>query len=137
MQRSFAGARIWSQQSLLKEAGASSQNSLKMLADVRENVVDVILLNRGELLCASTHLWKKENDIAYSIFNILLTYNVNAADTDLVFSGIREIRHNLGKMIAPYFKSLNQKNHDLDGKSIPTSVYLAINRKKRYANHTR
>ena len=137
MQRSFPGARIWSQQSLLKEAGTRSQSTLKLLADVRENVVDIILLNRDELLCAATHLWKTESDIAYCLFNILLTYNVKAKDTELIFSGKRETRHKLGKMIAPYFKSLSQKNHDLDGKSIPTSVYLAINRKKGYANHTR
>lgn len=137
MQRSFPGARIWSQQSLLKEAAMQTHDSFKCLIDVREKAADIILLDRGELLCASTHLWKTDADIAYMLFNILLTYNADPKNTDIVFSGIREIRHNVGKTIAPYFKTVSQKNHDLDGKTIPTAVYLAINRKKNYANHTR
>lgn len=137
MQRSFPGARIWSQQSLLKEAASQPHDSFKCLIDIRDTTMDVILLNRGELLCASTHLWKTEADIAYVVLNILQTYDAQSTDTEVVFSGKREIRQNLGKDLQPYFKSISQKNHDLDGKEIPTAVYLAINRKKRYAHHTR
>ena len=137
MQRSFPGARIWSQQSLLKEAAMHTLDSVKCAIDVRETAADIILLDRGRLLCASTHLWKTETDIIYYLFNILLTYSIEPKDTDLVFSGIREVRHNIGKTISQYFKTLSQKNHDLDGKAIPTAVYLAINRKKRNANHQR
>lgn len=137
MQRSFPGARIWSQQSLLKEAASQPHDSFKCLIDVRDTTMDVILLCRGELQCASTHLWKTETDIAYVLLNILQTYDAPSTDTEIVFSGRRDIRQSLGKTLLPYFKSISQKNHDLDGKEIPTAVYLAINRKKRYAHHTR
>ena len=137
MQRSFPGARIWSQQALLKETANEPHESYRCLIDIRDGALDLILLRRGELLCASTHLWKTETDIAYVILNILQTYEASSADTELVFSGSRDIRHNLGKTLLPYFKTISQKNHDLDGKEIPTAVYLAINRKKRYAHHTR
>lgn len=137
MQRSFPGARIWSQQSLLKEASLQPHEAFKCLLDVRESTFDMILLDRGELLCASTHQWKTDNDIAYILLNILQTYDASVQNTDIVFSGIREVRQNLGKKLQPYFKTVSQKSHDLDGKEIPTAVYLAINRKKKYAHHTR
>ncbi len=137
MQRSFPGARIWSQQSLLKESESQPHDSFICLIDVRDSSADIILLCRGELQCASTHLWKTETDIAYVLLNILKTYDASSANTDIIFSGRRDIRQNLGKTLSPYFKSISQKNHDLDGKEIPTAVYLAINRKKRYAYHTR
>ncbi len=137
MQRSFPGARIWSQQSLLKETATQPHDSFKCLIDVREASMDIVLFCRGELLCASTHPWKTETDIAYVLLNILQTYDAPSADTDIVFSGQREVRQSLGKTLTPYFKSISQKNHDLDGKEIPTAVYLAINRKKKYAYHTR
>ncbi|MDE7345343.1 MAG: DUF3822 family protein [Muribaculaceae bacterium] len=137
MQRSFPGARIWSQQSLLREAAIQPHDSFKCLVDIRETSIDIVLLRRGELLCVSTHLWKKETDIAYAILNILQTFEASSADTEIVFSGLREARQNIGKTLTPYFKTISQKNHDLDGKEIPTAVYLAINRKKRYAHHTR
>lgn len=137
MQRSFPGARIWSQLTLLKEAALQPHESYKCIVDVRENAADFILLHRGELLCASTHPWKTENDIAYSLLSILNTYEAEPKDTDIVFSGIRETRQNIGKNLSAYFKSFSQKNHDLAGKAIPTAVFLAINRKHRNANHTR
>ncbi|MBD5275518.1 MAG: DUF3822 family protein [Bacteroides sp.] len=137
MQRSFPGARIWSQQSLLKEAATQPHDSFKSLIDIRETTFDTILLSRGELMCASTHLWKTETDIAYVLLNTLQTYEAPSTETEIVFSGRREVRQRLGKTLQPYFKSISQKNHDLDGKEIPTAVYLAINRKKRYAYHTR
>ncbi len=137
MQRSFPGARIWSQQALLKEASTQPHESFKALLDIRQSSFDFILFRRGELISASTHLWKAETDIAYVLLNILQTYEAPTPDTEIVFSGMREIRQSLGKTLQPYFKTISQKNHDLDGKEIPTAVYLAINRKKRYAYHTR
>lgn len=137
MQRSFPGARIWSQQSLLREAGLQPHDSFKCLIDIRDSAADIILLSRGELMCASTHLWKTETDIAYVLLNILQTYGAPSAETEIIFSGCRDVRQGLGKTLSPYFKAISQKNHDLDGKEIPTAVYLAINRKKRYAYHTR
>ncbi len=137
MQRSFPGARIWSQQALLKQASLQPHESFKCLLDIRQSSFDFILFSRGELLSASTHLWKTETDIAYALLNILQTYDAPTPDTEIVCSGVRDVRQSLGKMLLPYFKSISQKNHDLDGKEIPTAVYLAINRKKRYAYHTR
>ncbi len=137
MQRSFPGARIWSQQALLKLASVQPHEAFKVLLDIRQSSFDLILFSRGELLSASTHLWKTEADIAYALLNILKTYDAPTPDTEIVFSGVRDVRQSLGKMLLPYFKSISQKNHDLDGKEIPTAVYLAINRKKRYAYHTR
>ena len=137
MQRSFPGARIWSQQALLKETATQPHEAFKCLVDIREAAVDIVLLCRGELQCASTHLWKTESDIAYVLLNMLQTYEAASPDTEMVFSGRRDTRQNLGKTLLPYFKTISQKNHDLDGKEIPTAVYLAINRKKRYAHHTR
>lgn len=137
MQRSFSGARIWSQQTLLKEAALQPHEAYKCVIDIRRNSADFILLDRGELLCASTHPWKSENDITYMLMNILNTYEADPKETDVVFSGIREVRQNIGKSLSPYLKSTSQKNHDLAGKTIPTAVYLAINRKLKYAHHTR
>lgn len=137
MQRSFPGARIWSQQALLKEASVQPHEAFKCLLDVRQSTFDLILFRRGELLSASTHLWKTDTDIAYMLLNILQTYDAPTPETEIVFSGVRDVRQSLGKTLQPYFKTISQKNHDLDGKEIPTAVYLAINRKKRYAYHTR
>ncbi|MDE5812748.1 MAG: DUF3822 family protein, partial [Muribaculaceae bacterium] len=137
MQRSFPGARIWSQQILLKEAASPPYESFKCLIDIRETSADFIVFSRGELICASTHQWKTGADIAYTLFNTLHTFDAPAADTEVVFSGRRELRQDIGKTLIPYFKSISQKNHDLDGKEIPTAVYLAINRKKKYAHYTR
>ncbi len=137
MQRSFPGARIWSQQALLKDASQQPHEAFKCLIDIRQSSFDIILLCRNELLSASTHLWKTEADIGYTLLNILQTYDAPSPETEIVFSGIREVRQSVGKILQPYFKSISQKSHDLDGKEIPTAVYLAINRKKRYAHHTR
>ena len=81
MQRSFPGARIWSQQSLLKEAATKPHDSFKSLIDIRETTFDTILLSRGELMCASTHLWKTETDIAYVLLNTLQTYEAHSTET--------------------------------------------------------
>lgn len=137
MLRSFPGARVWSQQSLLKEAASQPHEDYLCLLDVRESSFDFILFHRGVLLCASTHQWKNESDIGFILLNILQTYNASSNNTDVVFSGIRNVRHNLGKVLQPYFKTISQKNHDLDGKEIPSAIYLAIKRKKKYAHHTR
>ncbi len=137
MQRSFAGARILSQQTLLKEAAMQPHEAYKCVIDIRETEADFILLDRGELLCGSTHPWKTENDIAYMLMNILNTYDADPKETDTVFSGIREVRQSLGKTLSKFLKTTSQKNHDLAGKTIPTAVYLAINRKHKYAHHTR
>lgn len=137
MQRSFPGARIWSQLTLLKEAAIRADEMFKCVIDIRDACFDIVLLRRTELLCAASHPWKSENDIAYTVVNILHTYGADPKETDIVLSGMREIRHSLGKMLTSFFKSVSQKNHDLDGKTIPTAVYLAINRKKNYANYKR
>ncbi|MDE6017694.1 MAG: DUF3822 family protein [Muribaculaceae bacterium] len=137
MQRSFPGARIWSQQLLLREAGQQPHDSYKYLVDIRPYSVDIVLLDRNKLLCSTTHIWKNHSDIAYIIFNILKTFKAQASDTEIVFSGIHAVRQSIGKALVPYFKSVSQKNHELDGLEIPTGVYLAINRKKKYAHHTR
>ncbi len=137
LQRSFPGARIWSQLTLLKEAAMTPHESFKCVVDVRESSADIILLDRSELLCASSHPWKSENDIAYTLLNMLQTYGVDNTDTEIVFSGIREIRRNLGNTLSAYFKSADQKNHDLAGQTIPTAVFLAINRKNNHANNKR
>ena len=68
---------------------------------------------------------------------MLDTYEASPHKADIVLSGIRDIRQNTGKAIAEFVRSVSQKNHDLDGISIPTAVYLAINRKTKNANHTR
>ena len=137
MQRSFPGARIWSQQALLREASSQPHESFKCLLDIRPYSFDLNLSRRGELLSVSTHLWKTDTDISYVLLNILQTYEAPTPETEIVFSGVREVRQSLGKTLQPYFKTISQKNHDLCGKEIPTAVYLAINRKKRYAYHTR
>lgn len=137
MQRSFSGARIWSQQSLLKEAAMQPHDACKCLIDIRDRNFDLVLLDRGKLLCSSTHPWKTPGDIAYALINTIETYEVTPKDTETVFSGMREIRQDLGKTLSAYMKSVSQKNHDLDGKTIPTAVYLAINRIKKHANHQR
>ena len=137
MQRSFPGARIWSQQALLKEASTQPHESFKCLLDIRQSSFDIVLFSRGELLSASTHFWKTDTDIAYMLLNILQTYEAPTPETKIVFSGVRKVRQSLGKTLQPYFKSISQKNYDLAGKEIPSAVYLAINRKKRYAHHTR
>lgn len=137
MQRSFPGARIWSQQALLKEAALQPHDAYKCIIDIREASFDMILLHRGDLLSASTHQWKTDADIAYMLLNILNTYDAPSENTEIVFSGIKDTRRNLGKILTPYFKNISQKSHDLDGKEIPTAVYLAINRKQKYAYHTR
>lgn len=137
MQRSFSGARIWSQQSLLKEAAMQPHDACKCLVDIREENFDLVLLERGRFLCAATHPWKTPSDIAYSLINTLETYDISTKDTEIVFSGLREIRQGLGKTLSAYMKSVSQKNHDLDGKTIPSAVYLAINRITKHANHQR
>lgn len=137
MQRSFPGARIWSQQALLKEAAMQSQDTFKCLLDIRENEADLVLADRSKLLCVATHPWKTTADIAYILFNTLHTYGVDPKETEVVMSGIHMTRQSLGKDIAKFVLSVSQKNHDLDGRSIPTAVYLAINRKKTNENHTR
>lgn len=137
MQRSFPGARIWSQQALLKDAGMHPHENFKCLLDIRQSAFDLVLFSRGKLLCSSTHPWRNDADIAYTLLNILHTFEVPQSDTDVVFSGIRDVRQSLGKTLASYFKSISQKSHDLDGKEIPTAVYLAINRKKKNAYNKR
>lgn len=137
MQRSFSGARIWSQQALLKEAGMQPHEAYKCLLDIRQDTFDIVLFSRGKLLCASTHPWRNKADIAYNLVSILATFDAPGNETDIVFSGLREVRQDLGKTLASYFKSVSQKSHDLDGKEIPTAVYLAINRKKKNAYNKR
>ena len=137
MQRSFPGARIWSQQSLLKETAGKSDCAFKILVDIRKSSFDLVLFDRNDLLCATTHSWKNHSDVAYILCNIADTYGAEAKDSDIVFSGVRNVRQTLGKILAPYFKSVSQKSHDLGGMEIPTAVYLAINRKNRYAYHKR
>lgn len=137
MQRSFPGARVWSQLTLLKEAAVRADEEFKCVIDIRNASFDIVLLHRSDLLCAASHPWKSENDIAYTLASILNTYDAPPAETDVVFSGMRDVRQSLGKSLSPFFKSVSQKNHDLDGRAIPTAVYLAINRKKNYANHKR
>lgn len=137
MQRSFPGARIWSQQALLEEAGMSRIDDYKCLVDIREDRADFILLHREELLCASTHPWKTMADIAYRLLFILDTFGVAATQTDVIMSGIRETRHAAGDALRGFLKSVSQKNHEIEGIEIPSAIDLAINRKNRYANHTR
>lgn len=137
MERSFPGARIWSQLALLRLAASAPHDSYKCLLDIREDEADFVLVSRGMLCSASTHSWKNVNDIVYTLFAILDTYDVNPKETELVLSGQRDARQTFGAETEGLLKSLSQKNHDLDGKSIPTGVSLAINRKKRNANHKR
>lgn len=137
MQRSFPGARIWSQQALLRHAAMTAPGGYKMLVDIRSREVDIVLMNHDILMSVSTHPWKTGNDIAYMIFFLLQTYAIDPASAETVMSGIREVRQELGSRLAPLLKSVSQKSHDLDGKAIPTGVYLAINRKKRNANNKR
>lgn len=137
MERSFPGARIWSQLALLEQAAMSPHDSFKCLLDIREGEADFVLVSRGSLCSASTHPWKSVHDIIYTLFYILKVYDAAPAETELVLSGRRDARQTLGAEISGLLKNISQKNHDLDGKSIPTGVSLAINRKKKNANHKR
>lgn len=137
MQRSFPGARIWSQQALLKGAALTAPGGNKTLVDIRDGNVDFVTIRHDELLSVSSHPWKTETDIVYPLFLTFQTYGVDSKETEVVMSGIREIRQSLGNTLTPLLKSVSQKSHDLDGRAIPTGVYLAINRKKKNANHQR
>lgn len=137
MQRSFPGARIRSQQSTLKESGSSVHDACECLVEIREQRADFILFKRGMLQCATTHPWKTESDITFSLVSILSTFSASASETDLIMSGIREPRQNIGRAIAGFVRSVSQKNHEIEGMSLPTAIYLAINRKINNANHTR
>lgn len=137
MERSFPGARIWSQLSLLRLAAASPHDSFKCLLDIRNGEADFILSCRGMLYSASTHPWKSVSDIVYALFAILHTYGADPKDTELVLSGLREPKQTLASETEGLLKIISRKNHDLDGKSIPTGISLAINRKKQNANHKR
>lgn len=131
MQRSFPGARIWSQQSLLKEAGMAPHDDYKCLIDIRENYADFILLKRGHLQCATSHPWKTSTDIIYRLFALLKVFNAAADKTDLILSGYHDIRHEIGDSLKEFIGSISQKNHDVDGVELPTGVGLAIKRKTR------
>ncbi len=73
MQRSFPGARIWSQQVLLKEAASQPHEAFKCVIDIIETAFDIFLFCRGELQCASMHLCNTETYISYVLLNILNT----------------------------------------------------------------
>lgn len=137
MERSFPGARIWSQLALLRLAAKTPHDSYKCLLDIRQGEADFVLVDRGMLCSASTHPWKSVHDIIYTMFAILRTYDADPKDTELVLSGLREARQTLGVEIEGLLKNISQKNHDLEGKSIPTGISLAINRKKQNANNKR
>lgn len=87
--RTIPGARIRSHLAVMVENFSSnaSADAPAIYADIRDNEMDLILLEGKNLLSASVQYWQAPEDIAYRIFNLLNAYKINPALTKINLSG--------------------------------------------------
>ena len=88
LMRTFPGARITC--NLMEQVRELRKNNkdLSLFAIARKNEVDIILLEEGNLISASTHEWTHPDDIAYLALNLLDVYNYPASGVSIFMEGV-------------------------------------------------
>lgn len=87
LMRTFPGARITCNlMELVRNLRKTNQGS-SLYALAREGETDIILLNDGNLISASTHEWHHVDDIAYLALNLLEVYGYKLSETKITLEG--------------------------------------------------
>lgn len=87
LMRSFPGARISSNLMETVRQLRKSNTGLSLYALARPDETDIILLDDGNLISASTHEWSHPDDIAYLVLNLLEIYGYKLKDTTVFLEG--------------------------------------------------
>lgn len=87
LMRTFPGARISCNLMEKVRQKRKGNPGVTLFAEARKGEVDVILLENGNLLSASTHEWHHSDDIAFLAMNLLEVYGKKLAETKVIMEG--------------------------------------------------
>lgn len=100
LQRTFAGARVLSHQSVLyNKFSERSDNKPTVYADINSYGTDIMGFNEGRLLFSITLSTNNDGDIIYYLFNAINAYNLPVEDTHIFLSGDKDIRRKITEAI--------------------------------------
>ncbi len=100
LRRTLSGARVVSHMGVeIRRFMQRGADMPRLYVDVRENEADFILIDDRKLLLGATHEWHVKEDLVYHVLNIIDVYGLDAANTQVSISGLREIKTELMKML--------------------------------------
>ncbi len=87
LSRTFPGARVSTnlmfQVSRLRKENEEKGKRMTVTYRDTQNEADFILLDRDKLISASTHAVTAPSDITYHVYNIIDSYNIDAAEVEI------------------------------------------------------
>lgn len=108
LMRTFPGARITSNLMNLVKTLRKKNEGISLYVSARNEEVDVIMLEGGNLISASTHEWRTPEDIAYISVNLPDVYGYNMGDVDIYISGFPIEESEAWRYISDHSKSLKR-----------------------------
>ena len=100
LRRTISGARISSHLGVLARRFTGRGGEMpRIYVDIREGMADFVALDDRKMLLAATHAWRSPDDIAYHVFNLMDIYGLDPANTQVSFSGLREVKQQLVKQL--------------------------------------
>lgn len=97
LQRSFAGARIRCQQSIIVSRFCNRNADMsRVYINMRKGEADFVAFDGKKLLMAVTHEYHSADDISYHLHNLLDVYEINPQDVHVSMSATREMREERG-----------------------------------------
>lgn len=105
--RTIPGARIRSHLAVLTEHFRRHKSAgPRIYLDIREGKTDILAFKDENLLSASVQRWKKTEDIAYRIFNLINTYGLKPLEATIYMTGPYEIKNSVTELIRPYCREV-------------------------------
>lgn len=98
IRRTFPGSRVTSQMTqLYRRFRRRPTEKTALYADLRDELADILILDRGRLLQSSTHPARNMAEAQYHLLNCLCVSGVNLKETEIFLSGTRDLRAELIK----------------------------------------
>lgn len=91
LSRSFPGARVSC--NLLEKVREykGKTEGPTLYADTRDDEADLVMIERGDLISASTHTWREPADVAALAMNLLSVYGYKPENVSIIVSGFKQV----------------------------------------------
>lgn len=106
LQRTFPGARIECHLNRLKRIARSHGDGIRLFADLRDGMADLLAFDGQELLSASTQICKEWSDVAFHIINLMDIYELRPENTSLLLAGNSEVATSIRNFFAEDLKEI-------------------------------
>lgn len=131
LRRTLPGARVLCHQSaLVKRALRRAADMPTIFVDIRDDEADFTAVDGRNLLLCATHRYRRPEDIAYHVFNIMDIFGMKPHETQVSLSGRKDVKQFLLKNLREHiaYVMLTMLPTSVSKTEMPLSAALCLAR---------